>query len=404
MPGKMKTVILIPTYWTREKEKGVKWSDVPHDHPTPIDETGTLKRAVLSLDGLDDRDFTLIVTAAASSESSKEMVDKRVKEILKRCCPRDIDAYLFTHPHLDLLEGLFKDNGGTEFLRLVDIHGYSNMRNLSLIIAQILDADILVSIDDDEYINDPEFLRKAKENIGKKVDGTVVEGVTGYYVDPSGDYHVDSNSGEWTKYWNKMDAMNRAFEMFISGGPRLKRASWALGGCMVHGRNLMEKIPYDPLIQRGEDVDYLINARMFGLDLFMDNELRIVHAPPAKPHPIWRRLMIDSFRFVYERQKLLSQKETVVRAEDLDPYPGEFLKSDLDEKIKNASKALSEEYLKDGDEEAAEIALEIPRMSSHNVALNPYTHLLELKDTWERLTLFIRDSGLKGHDELFWEI
>ncbi len=400
----MKTVILIPTYWTREKDKGVKWSDVPHDHPTPIDEVGTLERAVLSLGVLEDRDFTLIVTAAASSESSREMVDKRVSEILKRCCPRDIEAYLFTHPQLEILKGLFNDNSGSKYLRLVDIHGYSNMRNLSLILAQMLDADVLVSIDDDEYVNDPGFLRKAKENIGKKVDGTVVEGVTGYYVAPSGDYHMDHNHSEWTKHWNKLDSMNRAFEKFIDVPPRLKPATWALGGCMVHGRELMEKIPYDPLIQRGEDVDYVINARLFGYAMFMDNELSIVHAPPDKPHPLWRRLMIDSFRFVYERQKLLSQKEEILRPEDLDPYPGEFLKDDLNDKIKRAAKALSEEYVKNGDEEAAEITLEIPRMSSHNVALNPYTHLQELKETWGEITRFIKKHNFKSHDELFTEI
>jgi hypothetical protein len=266
----METVIFIPTYWTRESYKGVKWTDIPHDHPTPTDKAGTLERAVSSLKVLEDRDFKFIVMAASSTESMKSRAQERVVEILRKCCANDIETYVFSHPHLDLLKTYFKDHGGSEFLRYLDIHGYSNMRNLSLILAQLLDADIMVSLDDDEYITDSWFLTKAKENIGKKVNGIRVEGVTGYYVNPSGDYHTHQKNGEWLKYWNKTDALNRAFDRFIPRPPRLKHSPFALGGCMVHGRRLIESIPYDPLIQRGEDVDYLINARMFDLNIFLD--------------------------------------------------------------------------------------------------------------------------------------
>ncbi|MEE9610249.1 MAG: hypothetical protein V3W19_03315 [Desulfatiglandales bacterium] len=401
----MKTVIIIPTYWTREREKGIKWTDVPHDHPTPIDEVGTLERAVLSLRELEDRDFTLIILAAASAEASREQAEKRVMEILRRCCPEDLPTYVFSHSHLELLERCFKEAGGSEFLRLIDIHGYSNMRNLALILAQLLDADLMISIDDDEYIDDPGFLKKAQENIGKMVNGVKVEGVTGYYVNPAGDYHVNApQDGEWAKYWNKLDAMNRAFDKAITGPPCLKPASFALGGCMVYGRRLMESIPFDPLIPRGEDVDYLINARIFGLEIFLDNQLKIVHDPPPKLHPLWRRFMIDAQRFVYERQKLRSQKTARVRPVDLDPYPGEFLKNDLDEKIQRASNALNKEYLEMGKKDSAEIALDIPRIASKGMKLNPYTHLLELKETWEGLSGFIRDAGLRAHKELFWKL
>ncbi|MFQ5815599.1 MAG: hypothetical protein ACE5G7_03785 [Candidatus Hydrothermarchaeaceae archaeon] len=404
MSSKMKTVIIIPTYWTRERERGIKLTDVIRDHPTPIDEVGTLGRAVLSLRDLEDRDYTLIVMAAASTESSRERTEKKVMNILRRCCPQDVPTYVFSHPHLELLKRYFKDAGGSEFLRLIDIYGYSDMRNLSLILAQLLDADLMISIDDDEYIRDPEFLKKARENIGRRVDGTKVEGVTGYYVNPSGEYHLDSQDGEWVKYWNKSDAMNRALDMLIPTPPRLKRAPFALGGCLVLGRRLMEGIPFDPLIPRGEDADYLINARMFGLDIFFDNQLRIGHDPPPKPHPLWRRFMIDAMRYVYERQKLRTQKTVRVRPMDLDPYPGEFLKDDLDEKILRASTTIYKEYMEKGEEESAEIVLDIPRMASQGTKLNPYTHLVELKETWERLSGFIRDKGLSAHKDLFWKL
>lgn len=401
----MKTVIIIPTYWTREREKGVKFTDIPHDHPTPLDEGGTLERAILSLEELEDRDFTLVVIATASFEFIEELAEIKVVNLLKKHCPTDIQTYVFSHRHIELLKKYFKEHGGSEFLRLIDIHGYSNMRNLTQIIAQLLDAELMISVDDDEYFNDPAFLKKARENINRVVNGKTVDGIGGYYINPSGGYQLPpAKEGEWLKYWNKTDAMNRAFDKFIGQPPRLKLASFAFGGCMVYTRRLMENIPFDPLIPRGEDIDYLINARLFGFNLFLDNDLWIVHDPPSKPHPLWRGFMVDAIRYTYDREKLLYQEKTMLRPEDLDPYPGEFLKEDLDEKIKKASVALFEEYLAQGEEESAEMVLDIPRMARQRIALNPYTHLKELKKTWEDLSAFIRDKDLRAHKEFLLEI
>lgn len=65
----------------------------------------------------------------------------------------------------------------------------------------------------------------------------------------------------------------------------------------------------------------------------------------------------DIYRFVYQRAKMQSQHKTGnlvhVSPEDFDPYPGEFLKPDLDEKIYRSSMMLSTQYLTQGDTECA---------------------------------------------------
>lgn len=89
-------------------------------------------------------------------------------------------------------------------------------------------------------------------------------------------------------------------------------------------------MPFDPKIARGEDIDFLINARMFGFPFFRDNQLSITHLPPPKTHPTWLQLRVDIYRFMYERAKIEHQKEIKgmkkVYPEDFDPYPGAFLK------------------------------------------------------------------------------
>ncbi len=53
---------------------------------------------------------------------------------------------------------------------------------------------------------------------------------------------------------------------------------------------MFQIVPFDPHVTRGEDIDYLMNAKMFGFDFFLDNKLSIKHLPPKKNHPIWKRL------------------------------------------------------------------------------------------------------------------
>lgn len=55
----MKTVMIIPSYWSRENSVGWKKGDAIYDHPTPLDETGTLKRLSDSISILLDPNFEL---------------------------------------------------------------------------------------------------------------------------------------------------------------------------------------------------------------------------------------------------------------------------------------------------------------------------------------------------------
>ena len=101
---------------------------------------------------------------------------------------------------------------------------------------------------------------------------------------------------------------------------------------------------------------------MFGFKTYLDNTLSIKHDAPPKTYPVWRRVREDILRFVFEKNKLDAQKDVPdmvrVSAEDLDPYPGEFLKDDLEEKVFWSNQMLAIDYLSQGENKAASECLE----------------------------------------------
>jgi hypothetical protein len=91
-------------------------------------------------------------------------------------------------------------------------------------------------------------------------------------------------------------------------------------------------VSFDPWVVRGEDIDYVINARMHGGDVFMDGEWSVVHKPPQLDSEAVQ-FRQDIYRFVYEHRKIEFAKSQVdlrqVSSQSLSPYPGSFITSSL---------------------------------------------------------------------------
>lgn len=386
----MKTTMVIPSYWRREEALETKESDTIYDHPTPVDEDGTLARALESISTLHDKDFDLVIIAASNAPDVEKKVEQKVADILSATSV-DVPVYLFSHSHLQNMHLCLKEAGGEEYMHLLKLSGYSNIRNLCLFLPHVLDSEIAVLIDDDEIFEDPQFIRKAREFIGKTIDSDFIGAVAGYYLQPDGDWRLQPERKPWMKHWDKLDKMNEAFEQIIGHEPRLKQTPFVFGGNMIVHRDIFRLIPFDPIVTRGEDIDYLINMRMHGYKFFLDNTLAIKHLPPPKTHPTWKQLREDTFRFVRERAKLRSQEQlrgmVTVTAEELDPYPGAFLKDDLEQKIADACRILADIYRNDGNEEDAIETLrniEIVRIEAANKE-NSFRRFMELQHQWRKM-------------------
>lgn len=395
--------MVIPSYWARESKDGVRAGDAVYDHPTPLDENGTLHRALQSLDILEDKDFQVVVIAAATAVDIEEKVEEKVAGIIEKASGTvDVDIKLFAPSHLGEIHDLLQSRGMDEYFPLLQLEGYSNIRNLCLFIPHIIGSDLAVLIDDDEVFEDTQFIERAKEFIGSVVGDRPVHAVAGYYLQPDGDNHIIKKRSPWMEYWSQYRVMDEGFDRIIRTEPRLKETPFVFGGNMVIHRELFTVVPFDPDVPRGEDIDYLINARMFGFSFFLDNKLSIRHLPPPKSHPVWLQLREDIYRFIYERAKLGGQVEKEgmvgVTPDDLDPYPGRFLRSDLEEKIEGTCRLLSEEYLGQGDTAGSEEALlniELARTDAVPVS-NPFQDLCELQKRWKVLMEFTAIEGVRS--------
>ncbi len=384
--------MVIPSYWGRESGVGWKPGDAVYDHPIPLDQDGTLLRALKSLKILNDRDLQVVVLAVPTSDAIAEAVETKVRGIIREAADAcDLPIRLFGPSNLSQLHRLLKAQGQGERQDLLQLRGYANVRNLCVFVPHALGAEVAILIDDDEVFEDRNFVKKATEYIGKSYQGLPVLGVAGYYLQEDGGVRLHKPREPWMDAWDQLDRMNEAFDRFILQPPRLKETPFVFGGNMVLHRDLFTRVPFDPLVPRGEDIDFLINAKMFGFKFFIDNTLSIKHLPPPKFHPVWRRLREDVFRFLFEREKIRGQRETEgmvrVRAEEFDPYPGAFLKDDLEDKVERASRILADEYEAAGDREGAREALETVSLMRRALskAGHPFEDLIALQKRWATL-------------------
>lgn len=395
----MRTTMVIPTYWSRTKGEGWQDGDAVYDHPTPIDEDGTLQRTLESMYLLENKNFKLVILLCPTNEEVEKEAEKKVKEIIKASgIEKEIETYLFTPT---LLRGMqeFQERSGVEnTLKSISIKGYSNVRNVCLFISHVLAAEVCILIDDDELFENAKWVDMAQEHMNKRMYGRTVYGVAGYYLNKKDEFYDDVTMKPWMTYWDRFGSKTKAFDKIIACEPRIKITPFAFGGAMVIHKNMFKIVPFDPNVTRGEDIDYLVNAKMFGFDFFLDNKLSIKHLPPKKSHPVWKRFREDIYRFLYEKSKIDNQYEvsnmSMVNANHFAPYPGDFLRDDLEDKIFRANVMLALDYISQNDLDGCKATVENIYISKYEAIpkYDTFTEYRKAQKTWEKVIAYISEN------------
>ena len=393
-----KKTIVIPTYWGPPENAGLQ-EDKVFDHPAPLDREGTLGRALKSMHILDRSDFSVVLIIVATMSSIEDEVLEKVKEI---CSPfkEKIDISLIHQGNLSKIkQKLLNEDIPEDACALINLDNYSSVRNVCSLAGILNGSELVIFIDDDEVFTDSKFIDKAVKFVGTETQGEKILAVAGYYINSDGKYKLDEASVPlWKKkYWNNVLAMNRAFSRIIGKDPRLKPTPFVFGGNMVIHRELLANVPFDPSITRGEDIDFLINARISGVRFWLDNTLSIMHLPPSKKNPQWLSFREDIKRFLYENKKVSDHSHlNGISKDELMPYPGLFLGEDLEEKILAASKLLYNDYEKAGDRHGMEqcnINEEIVKAESYK-AIDTKKWLSKLKSNWKVLAYASAGIGI----------
>lgn len=312
-------IIVVPTYW---KKGSLINADSIYDHPTDLlSPEETLTRTLHSFSIIEGDFDVLVIGVPTRHEIGKELDDK-VETLIKEL-NLPYNTFYFGFEEYIKLKNNLTSFYPSEFSNLVSNAGYGNIRNLCILIPHLLGKNISILIDDDEIITEPSFVRIATEFIGKKSESRILGLVLGFYRNEDGSVFLDDTKAPWWELvWNKPKIMNKAFQI-IEGKNRLVDTPFAFGGNMVIHRTCWTKVPFDPLMTRGEDMDYLRNVKYFGFDAQLDRSLSIIHKPPKSQTSYIEKFKQDIFRFLYAKGKL---EKLGIEASLYDPYPGTFLK------------------------------------------------------------------------------
>jgi GT2 family glycosyltransferase len=322
-------IVIIPTFWTRRRGRGLERARVHYDHPTPVDADGTFAECLASLEQVRGLGRVLVLVAA-TDESVEAAAEDRVRETLAEF--PGIDAFVFGAAEMGSLHRRMEQLEFADLIAGASLNGYGGVRNVGLLAAAALGAEMVVFFDDDQVVLDPDFLIRAEEGIGEHTAaGRPVLAKSGYYVDERGSCTVGRRAPWHDAFWRQDEAFDRAIAA-IATPPRMKPSPLAFGGCLALHRDMYCNVSFDPWAVRGEDIDYVINVRMHGGDVYLDSEWAVMHRPPDVPSEALH-FRHDVFRFVYTHRKLEFSKSQVdlrqVTAESLEPYPGPFVHASI---------------------------------------------------------------------------
>ncbi|MHA1971513.1 MAG: hypothetical protein ACTSW1_00890 [Candidatus Hodarchaeales archaeon] len=314
-----KTIIIVPTYWKKGLTQG---QESLYDHPADLLEgEETLSRAIESFNNIHGT-FDVLVLGIPTHNTIGDEMDEYLSNVLKSCQHHNFDLMYFGWNNFQELKVQLQQRLDASYWEILSNRGYGNVRNLCLFLAHVLGYSICVLIDDDEIIVDKNFLDKVL-NAFRDNEGTGL--VLGYYLNGDGSLLLSEEATPpWLVYWDKIKYMNEAFRLILDSQERyIRPPPFALGGNMAVHHKCWTKVPFDPLIPRGEDMDYLRNSIYFGLKPVLDTELSIVHLPPKSNNESDHKFYQDIFRFIYSKYKLQSMGMSI---EQFDPYPGYFLR------------------------------------------------------------------------------
>ena len=326
----MNPVIVIPSYWSRTDDL-VQVGDVGiYDHSTPISKPlPELETCLQSLEQVRGvlRVIVLVVAPPAFADSARARVDGICR----------------SHPNLNPM--VIGRREAQEVIHVIDqvapgldgepcsLRGYGAIRNMGLAVAATLGHDVVVFLDDDEVALSDSFLIDAVYGIGLETrQGLPIQAKSGYYIDRNDSPYASQDKPKWeNRWWAKRQEFNEWMQQALDN-TRISRSNFVCGGCFAIGAEAFCSVAFDPLITRGEDLDYLLNLRMHGFDVWFDNEWYVRHLPPEVPSHAARFLQ-NVYRWDYEVKKLEASREIInlrhVTPESLRPYPASWVDEPL---------------------------------------------------------------------------
>lgn len=325
-------VIIIPTYWSDGTSQGPGTGITVYDHVSDLAGSGELARCLNSLGNITN--ICRIVLLVVATPGAEERAREKVWDIATRF--GDFDMLVVGQPEMDALHerlGQFGFGGKED---AVSLTGYGAIRNAGLLIAAALGHTEVLFIDDDELVDDRDFIEKGLFGLGKLTRrGIPVLAKTGFFLNRRSRYTAGYRKQWYNIAWKQDELFDAWMEQAMEGA-RIKPSQVACGGCLAIHQEAWRRVAFDPWIARGEDLDFLLNMRMFGFDVWLDREWSLRHHPPQSVNET-ARFRANIYRWVYEQHKIAyarTQGDLLpIDPEKLMPYPGTMLKMQISRKL-----------------------------------------------------------------------
>ena len=334
----MNPLIVIPSYWTEGDQPGLAdelGERGAYDYATPIDKPlPELETCLSSLEQV--RGVIRVAVLVVADEACYDAARARVNSICR------------SHPNLNPLVV-----GREEGKRIVDavskvaptasgevasLRGYGAIKNLGLAVASVFGHDVVVYLYDDEVVLDPDFLTNAVFGLGAYTRQDLkILAKSGFFIDEN-DSPYAKTAKSWTeKEWTKTTQFNKVMERAQKAKNRITRSNHMCGGCCAIHAEAFTRIPFDPYITRGDDLDYVLNLRSHGVDAWFDNEWCVRLVPPEEKASSASVFMQNIYRWLYEYRKLdvLNSRRDLrtITPESLMPYPAPWLSAGVEKRI-----------------------------------------------------------------------
>jgi hypothetical protein len=325
--------IVIPTYvGTRRKTPSYNVV-ATYDHVTPLTHQGELPRCLASLrdNGVDVPILLLVVAEhGVEREASAKICE------IAAAYHETLDIRVFDAELLSQFHARAEQLSLTTIKEGISLTGYGATRNFGLTIAATLGFTEVIFLDDDEVVCSPDFLEQALYGLGKlSKKGIPVLVKSGFYTDRKNRWKSREAHAWYNRYWEQGKLFNRWITRAMTA-PRLSRSNVLSGGLMAIHREAYRRVSFDPWIPRGEDLDYLLNIRMYGGGVWFDNQWSVQHLPPTERNEA-QRFKQDIYRWIYEHRKLEFSKSQIdllqIKPHSLDPYPGPFLENSITTRV-----------------------------------------------------------------------
>lgn len=389
----MNPVIIIPTYVRARQTSVDKGVLQTYDHATPLGARGELGRCLESLQNVNG--VGQIVVLVACTEDIAEQAESQVHAICRQF--PTLHTAVFGRAENELVQQRMSQLGLGTLYDEVGLCSYGAIKNFGLVVAHVLGFDSVVFIDDDEIVDDPDFLSKAVYGLGKMTrNGVPILAKSGYYLNEEGSYKSSKKNSWADRNWPQAELFNEWIER-VMAGKRLSRSNHACGGCLALSEEAYKRVAFDPYISRGEDLDYLLNLRMYGSDMWFDNQLCLRHNPPRTNNRALR-FRQDVYRWTYEYRKMEFSRTQIdllqLKPSSLEPYPGPFLEASVIKRLKSTARS---RMLTESDKGAYSEAARVASGEADLYAQNQCGRYFQLQYVWpEAMAQLKRDAILRA--------